>query len=148
MAQKNGRKAALTAELEMCRGEMHASLVACSQSLNVVQRMRRSFRSHAKEWYVAGAVGGFALTLWVAQRMRRPATSKAEKTDRSSLMGTLYSKALGMGVEMVSDMIRPAVLAWVSSIISQRQAPPAASDPGGESNVFPQTNRTGGHQPR
>jgi hypothetical protein len=137
MAQMHGRKAALIAELEMCRAELRTSLVACGQSLNVVQRVRESFRTHAMEWCTAGAVCGLAAVFLVTKRIRRPRAPRVEKHGNPTLGGTLLSKVFGLGLGLASDLLRPVLSAWVSSMVTEKHFSPPPRAGRAEPRVSP-----------
>jgi hypothetical protein len=128
MAQIDGRKAALIAELDMCRGEMRSALEGCGRSLNLAERLRQSFRTHSVGWCAAAAAGGVGLALLITRRLRggsrRDATPPPAPDGgaRVSLGESLAAKSLSLLLGLATDMVRPVLMTWLGSLLSRTGA--------------------------
>lgn len=122
MAEINGRKAALVAELDICRTEVRSALTSCRQSLDVSQRLRQSLREHPLVWGAAAAAGGMALMLFLKGRSRRGAAEEPPPEAKTGLAGLLASRTFSVLVDLATDMARPALLTWISSVMNAKLA--------------------------
>jgi hypothetical protein len=135
MAQTHNRKAALIAELELCRGEMRAATGGCATSLDVAGRVRSSVREHAWRWGLAAAAGGILLGFaFKLVRRRADAPAAPNVPGGAAHAGTplrdaVRARAISALFGLVTDLARPALMEWLTSLLQSRTAAPENKRP-------------------
>jgi hypothetical protein len=137
MAEIDGRKAALIAELEICRTEVRSSLANCGRSLNIVERMRGNLRSNILGWSTAAGAAGALLVWFLRSRGGGASRAGAVRDDgaravpnRAALSEILMTKAAGVLFSLASDFVRPAITAWMASFFEASAGAGRRNPPG------------------
>lgn len=112
MAEREERKAQISAELEVARKSMHFAMSDVREGANVNRRVRRGLSRHTLLWLGGALALGFLLAL----RRRRPKTVKVKfKKETGPSTEKMASAGIMMAIlKLAMDAARPTLMRLAS----------------------------------